>query len=181
MLRARGLPPLDVLGFSLGGWIAAEMLANDPALFRKLVLVAPLGIKPEQGAILDAFELTHLAQLEATVFDRAATLEFDILYGGAPSPEQVEAFDDARAESARLAWQPYMHNPSLPHLLEGLGAQVPTLIIRGDQDRVVPHSAMQGYQCALGAAEIATLPNCGHRPEIEARERFLALAQGFLA
>lgn len=181
LIRARGLAPVDVLGFSFGGWLAAEMLANDPALFRKLVLVAPLGIRPEQGDILDAFELTHLAQLEATVRDPATTPEFAALYGGAPSPEQLEAFDDARAESARLAWQPYMHNPSLPHLLEGLGARVPTLIVRGDDDRVVPHSAMVGYQRALGAAEIATLPNCGHRPEIESRDRFVALVQGFLA
>ena len=179
-LRARGAPPVDALGFSFGGWVLAEMLANDPGLFRRLVLVAPLGIKPPEGVILDAFELTHRAHLEATVRDPAATPEFDRLYGGKPTPEQIEAFDDARAESARLAWQPYMHNPALPHLLEGLGAQVPTLIVHGDDDRVVPRSAMLAYRDALGGAELATLPRCGHRPEIESKERFVALVRDFL-
>jgi len=181
LLRQLELAPVDVIGFSFGGWVAAEMLANDAALFRKLILVAPLGIKPEQGAILDAFQLTHRAQLEATVRDPADTPEFAELYGGVASPEQVEAFDDARAESARLAWQPYMHNPSLPYLLDGLGARVPSLIIRGEDDRVVPQSAMEAYRRALGKAELAVLPRCGHRPEIESRAGFLALVQKFLA
>lgn len=181
LVRARSLAPVDVIGFSFGGWLAAEMLANDPGLVRKLVLVAPLGIKPPEGVILDAFEFTHRAQLEATVRDPAATPEFAELYGGQPTPEQIEAFDDARAESARLAWQPYLHNPSLPHLIEGLGAQVPTLIVRGDADRVVPQSAISAYQRALGgAAEVVNLPQCGHRPEIEVRERFVGLVQSFL-
>jgi len=181
LVRRLGLAPVDVIGFSFGGWVAAEMLANDAALFRRLVLVAPLGIKPDEGVILDAFQLTHRAQLEATVRDPEGTPEFAELYGGVASPEQVEAFDDARAESARLAWQPYMHNPSLPYLLEGLGARVPTLIIAGEDDSVVPQSAMASYRRALGTADLAVLPRCGHRPEIESRADFLALVQKFLA
>lgn len=180
LLSARGNAPIDVLGFSFGGWVAAEMLANQPALFRRQVLIAPLGIKPTDGVIFDAFEVTHRAQLEATVRDPQATPEFDQLFGGKPTPEQIEAFDDARAESARLAWQPYMHNPSLPHLLEGLGTQVPVLIVHGDDDRIVPRSAMHAYQRALGDAELVTLPRCGHRPEIECRDQFLSLVQNFL-
>ena len=31
-LREQALPPIDVVGFSFGGWVAAEMAANDPAL-----------------------------------------------------------------------------------------------------------------------------------------------------
>lgn len=180
LVRERKLAPLDVIGFSFGGWVAAEMLANDPGLFRKLVLVAPLGIKPDEGVILDAYELTHRAHLRATVFDGPGTPEFGALYGGKPNPEQMEAFDDARAETARLGWEPYLHNPSLPYLLEGLGARVPTLIVWGEEDRVVPRSAMLAYQRALSPAELATLPRCGHRPEIESKDRFVAVVQDFL-
>lgn len=180
LVREQNLAPIDVVGFSLGGWIAAEMAALDPALLRRMVLVAPLGIKPEQGEILDAFSLTHHAQLQATLFDAATTPEFDKLYGGATTPEQVEAIDDARAESARLAWQPYLHNPSLPHLLEGVGAKVPTLLVWGEEDQVIPVSTMETYRRALGKAEILRLPRCGHRPEIENTTAFLAAARQFL-
>jgi pimeloyl-ACP methyl ester carboxylesterase len=179
-LRDQKLPRLDVIGFSLGGWVAAEMLANDPGLFRKLVLVAPLGIKPPEGAILDAYELTHRAHLEATVADPANTPEFGALYGGAPTPAQIEAFDDARAETARLAWQPYLHNPSLPHLIDGLGRKVPTLLVWGEDDRVVPRAAAGAWQRALGEAEIAVFERCGHRPEIERPDRFMSLVRDFV-
>ena len=52
--------------------------------------------------------------------------------------------EDARAQFARLAWQPYFHNPSLPYLLEGAG-ESHVLIIWGAQDRVVPRSAVEKY------------------------------------
>ena len=43
------LDPVDVIGFSAGGFIAAEMAAADPRIFARMVLVAPMGIKPQAG------------------------------------------------------------------------------------------------------------------------------------
>lgn len=178
-LRDQKLAPVDVIGFSFGGWLAAEMLANDPSLFRRLLLVAPLGIKPDTGVILDAFTLTHRHQLEATVADPDRTPEFAKLYGGAPTPAQIEAFDEARAESARLAWQPYMHNPSLPALLDGLGNSLPVSVLWGERDAVVPRSAMEAYGRALGKAALRVIAGSGHRPEIERKDQFLAAVREF--
>jgi len=48
-LREHKLAPLDVIGFSLGGWIAAQMAAANHNQFRRMVLVAPPGIRPPQG------------------------------------------------------------------------------------------------------------------------------------
>ncbi len=60
------------------------------------------------------------AGLSARIGARCAcTPEFARSIRRRTSPEQYEAFEDARAETARIAWQPYMFNPSLPHLLEG--------------------------------------------------------------
>ena len=69
--------PVDAIGFSLGGWIAAEMAACNPGQFRKLVLVAPMGIRPREGVILDFFQLMAPKHLYATVHDPDATPEFD--------------------------------------------------------------------------------------------------------
>ena len=49
------LDPIDVIGFSAGGFIAAEMIAADPQIFSSMVLVAPMGLKPAQGEIFDIF------------------------------------------------------------------------------------------------------------------------------
>lgn len=180
LLRENDFAPIDVIGFSLGGWIAAEMAVGDPGLFRKMVLVAPFGVRPPQGDILDYYELTARGQLEASVADVAGTPEFETLYGGEATPEQFEAFEDARAETARLAWQPFLHNPSLPYLLEGV-SKLPTRIIWGDRDRVVPASAMEVYRDRLGNAELVTFAGCGHRPEIERAADFVASVREFLS
>ena len=50
-VRECGLPtPLNVVGFSMGGWIAAELATNNNALFSKMVLVGAAGMKP-RGAV----------------------------------------------------------------------------------------------------------------------------------
>lgn len=180
MLRGEGLAPIDVIGFSLGGWLAAEMAEADPRLFRRMVLVAPLGVRPEKGEILDAFQLTHKAQLESTVADPATTPEFAELYADVSVAERMMRFDDSRAETARLAWQPYLHDPSLPHRLEGLGEKLPILLVHGDKDAVVPRSAIERYVRALGKARVESLPGCGHRPEIERHEAFTSAVKKFL-
>lgn len=171
--------PIDVIGFSAGGFIAAEMAAADPHIFRKMVLVAPLGIKPRDGEIMDFFELTIRRHLRATVADPEGTPEFAKIYGGEMTPAQFEAFEDARAETARLGWEPYMHNPSLPHLLYGV--KTPTLLIWGTRDQVAPHGCVDGYRDALENARIATIEGAGHRPEIERETEFTKLVSEFLA
>jgi pimeloyl-ACP methyl ester carboxylesterase len=96
------------------------------------------------------------------------------------TPEQFEAFEDARAETARIGWEPYMHNPSLPYLLKGV-RQLPTLLIRGQKDAVVPEGCIAAYQQAIVGAKSLTIPNVGHRPEIENATDFVRAVQTFLA
>ena len=179
MLREHQLEPIDVIGFSAGGFTAAEMAAADPHLFRRMVLVAPMGIKPNEGEILDFFSMTIRSHLRATVADPANTLEFGKIYGGEMTPEQFEAFEDARTETSRLGWGPFMHNPSLPHLLEG--TQVPTLLVRGTHDRVVPHDCIRIYKNILPNARIAEIEGVGHRPEIEHQAEFVRMTREFLS
>jgi pimeloyl-ACP methyl ester carboxylesterase len=50
-----GLPRASILGSSMGGWIAAELATTNPHAVDRLILVAPAGLKPEQGEILDIF------------------------------------------------------------------------------------------------------------------------------
>jgi pimeloyl-ACP methyl ester carboxylesterase len=178
-LNDQKLAPIDVIGFSFGGWIAAEMAAANPAQFRRMVLVAPCGIKPSQGEITDIFQLMAPDQLQGSVFDPNNTPEFNQLYGGM-RPEAFELMEQARAQTARLAWQPFLHNPSLPNLLEVVSA-VPTLLIWGAQDAMVPLAAAEDYRRAIRGSKVVVFKQCGHRPEIEKAAEFIREAQNFLA
>jgi pimeloyl-ACP methyl ester carboxylesterase len=179
VVREQGMDPINAIGFSAGAFIAAEMLAADPRIFSHLVLVAPMGIKPETGEILDVFPLSIRNHLRATVADPDGTPEFGKIYGGEMTTAQFEAFEDARAETSRLGWEPYMHNPSLPHLLRGI--KTPTMLIRGTRDIVVPRGCIDAYKQALGNAQAAEIDGVGHRPEIEKPLEFVKIVARFLA
>ena len=135
---------------------------------------------PAEGEIKDMFMMTARAYLNASVQDAASTPEFAGLYGGEETPEQYEAWEDARAESARLAWKPFMHNPSLGPMLEGITG-LPTLLVWGSEDKIVPINAGQIYNESIAGSELASLKGCGHRPEIENSQEFIDRVQIFLA
>jgi len=179
ILREERLSDIDVIGFSFGGWLAAEMIASNPGQFRRSVLVAPGGIKASEGEIMDVFQVPAQKYIDASVANASATPEFGKLYGE-PTPERYEALEDARAEFARLAWQPYFHNPSLPHLLEGIGDQK-VLLLWGRQDRVIPRAVVEAYHKSFAGSKLVEFDDCGHRPEIEKTEQFVNVVKQFLA
>jgi len=179
-LEEIGLARVNVLGFSLGGWLAAEMACQSPQAFGKMTLVAPTGIRPPTGEILDMFLLVAKEYLEASFLDPNSTREFATICPEEASPEQVELWECAREESARLAWRPYMYHPALPHLLGRL-KDLPTLVVWGDQDPVIPVSAGEAYQQAIQGARLEIIPGCGHHPELEKTSEFVGLVRDFFA
>jgi len=179
IVRELGAAPIDVIGFSAGGYIAAEMAAADPNIFSHMVLVAPMGIKPEVGEIADFLAMTVRNHLLSTVADAAKTPEFTKIYGAQMTPAQFEAFEDARSETARIGWEPFMHNPSLPHLLRGV--KIPTLLVWGTRDAIVPRGCIDAYRAAIAGAQVALCEGVGHRPEIESAAEFDRIVSKFLA
>src|ERR1700733_6209306 len=179
VVRELKLDPVDVVGYSAGGFIAAEMVAADPRIFSKMILVAPMGIKPAAGEIMDIFPITMRTHLRATVADPAGTPEFLKLYGGGMTPGQFEAFEEAPAGPGRMGWEPYMHNPALPHLLRG--TKTPTLLVWGTSDGVVPRGCIDAYKQAIPGAQVATIEKVGHRPEIENSTEFVKIVSRFLS
>lgn len=73
-----------------------------------------------------------------------------------------------------------MFNASLGWLLEGVQG-LPTLLVWGREDKIVPVSAGQVYNRAIVGSELAVFDGCGHRPEIERSQEFIARVQSFLA
>ena len=174
------LGQVNVVGLSLGGWLAAEMAAMCPHHFSRMVLVDSPGILPLSGEIFDMFMTVPRDYITRSVFDAAATPEFQTVCPDQPTPEQVEAWETAREGSSRLAWKPYMHDPNLPHLLRRLKT-LPTLIVWGREDAVVPVSVGEVYHASIQGSRLTLLDNCGHRPELEVPEELAELVRQFLS
>jgi pimeloyl-ACP methyl ester carboxylesterase len=172
------LAPLSVVGFSMGGWLAAEMAAMYPAHFRRLVLVGAAGLKPESGEIADIFLMTPEEVRQAAFYDPQQAPEYAQMYGSEPTLEQRQQAAWDREMAALLTWKPYMHNPKLPTLLAQV--RVPTLIVWGRQDALVPLNCGTRYQAAIPDARLAVLEHCGHSPQVEKPQEFLATVLPFL-
>jgi phosphoribosylformylglycinamidine cyclo-ligase len=134
-------------------------------------------------AIFDAIE--HYGRVPRAEMDRTFNNGIGFVLAVAarrlePTLAQFELFEDARSETARLGWEPFMYNPSLGHLLEGV-TQLPTLLIWGEEDAVVPRGCIDAYQKAIPSAQVVTIPNVGHRPEVEAPETFIQAVKAFLS
>jgi pimeloyl-ACP methyl ester carboxylesterase len=175
-----GLERVSVMGFSLGGWLAAEMATMHPGQFKRCVLVGAMGIKPPTGEIYDMFLEVAKSFLTAGVLNPAGTPEFPQLCPENPTPEQLEAWEIAREQACRLGWKPYMHDPSLPHLLRRL-RKLPTLIVWGRQDAIVPLSAAEVYRASIPGSRLVVLEQCGHHPELEQTDEFVRVVQTFLS
>lgn len=174
------LGQVNVVGFSLGGWLASELATMCPHQFKKLVLVAPMGIQPPVGEIFDMFLEVARDFITKGFLSPSQVEEFQQVCPDEPSPEQIEAWEVAREESARLGWKPYMYYPALPDLLRRLKG-LPTLIVWGQQDAIVPVSSGQVYHDSIAGSRLTVLDNCGHRPEIEKSDEFVGLVHRFLS
>lgn len=176
LLQELGAQQADVVGLGFGGWIAAEMATMAHKSIRKLVLVSPAGIQPQQGEIVDQFLMSSRNYVKSMFADEK---NYNQLYGSEPSIDQMEAWEIAREMTTRVAWKPYMFNRRLPVLLGGF--KNPALIIWGKQDKVIPPVCGEQYKAALPNARLETLENCGHCAEIDQTKETAALITKFLA
>ena len=90
LIDAAGLGRPHVLGHSIGGWVAAELATMSPRSIDRLVLVAPGGLKPERGEILDIFYHPPAELRTLSVHDPTTIPEWDELFGRAPTAAELE-------------------------------------------------------------------------------------------
>lgn len=168
---------VTLIGFSFGGWLAAEIAAACPRRIDKLVLVDALGIKVsdrETPDILDVFN-THPDEVRRRSWHDPARF----------APDYDAMTDEALIVRARnwdalclYGWQPYMHNPQLPRWLSRI--TMPTLVLWGASDGIVSPSYGRAFGAMIPGARFATIDAAGHHPEIEQPEAFADLVLGFL-
>ena len=167
---------IGLVGLGFGGWLAAEMATMNQRRFSHMVLVGAAGLPPAQGEILDQFLLAHEDFVRAGFRDQQ---NFATHYGEQASVDQLVQWDVNREMTARIAWKPYMYNRSLPTLLAEV--RVPTLVVWGGDDAVVPGSCAQQYLEALPNARLQIIEAAGHYVEMEQAEALAAAVTAFMA
>lgn len=159
-----GLSQAYVVGLSLGGWLAAEFATRYSNRIRKLALINAVGLHIPGAPFADIFAASPTQTRSLIFSDPDSTLAKSFIPDDA-TPEMVSDVLKARAATARIGWNPYLCNRKLRERLYRVS--VPTLIVWGASDRLVPYVHAQAYQAGIAGAQFVLIKDCGHAPPFE--------------
>jgi pimeloyl-ACP methyl ester carboxylesterase len=181
-----------VVGNSMGGFISAEAASARPDRFEKLVLVSAAGVS-------SARLRRQPAETVARMATAAAPLLLKLQERGLRRPRVRWAtfkglFQHPEALRRELLLETFQNGAGRPGFLpavEGLlgydildqlaEVDVPTLIVWGRNDRVVPPQDAAGFAQRLNNSRTVIFDDTGHLPQLERPTRFNRVLETFLA
>jgi pimeloyl-ACP methyl ester carboxylesterase len=170
-------PDFDVVGCSIGGWIAAEMASKSPERIRRLILVSPVGVKVGPTDKLDIPDIFAMPEndVQKLLYHDPSRMKRDT---ATMSDDELAATFRARETLALLTWEPWMHNPKLRRRLHRVVG--PTLFIRGESDGLVSQSYIEAFSRLLPNARTLTIKAAGHVLQLEQPAAFADIVLEFL-
>jgi pimeloyl-ACP methyl ester carboxylesterase len=189
---ALGVGDCAAVGNSMGGFICAEAASAEPERFEKLVLVSAAGIsharmrrRPAETAARMSVAVTPLVLNAWERGLRRPRVRWATFKGLFQHPELLrgelllEQFQNSAGRPGFLpAVQALVGYDILDQLTE---VEVPTLIVWGRNDRVVPAGDSLGYAERLRNSRTVIFDDTGHLPQLERPVRFNRLLETFLA
>lgn len=170
----QGLRDVHLVGYDLGGWIAAEMAVRNSSALASLTLIGAQGIHVPGVPTADTFLLSNEQLLRDTFHDEGAA--------SAWAAREKETLDDTaqlvnKQAAARLTWNPRGHDPHLGKWLHRI--DVPTLVVWGDEDKLLPREYGRSWQQRVPRAQLASIAGCGHAPHLEKHGEVVAAFERF--
>jgi pimeloyl-ACP methyl ester carboxylesterase len=180
-----GLGRVDLVGLSLGGWMAAELATRWPERVRRLVLVNAVGLYVEGQPIKEIFgrpldelagdlyadpehPVAQMMRAMADVEQRPGEIPFEL----------IRPAIQAMAATAKIGWNPYLHNPKLRGRLPRITA--PTLVVHGDRDGILPRAHAEAYAAGIPDARLVDLSEAAHMAAVECPGEVAALVVSHL-
>ena len=170
------LRDVHLVGLSLGGWTAAELAVRNSNRLASLTLMDAPGIRVPGGEPRDPALASEEQIIRDTYFDPKLA---DDALARAFKPGNEAIRQANRRLVAKLAWQQRNHDPQMQRWLHRI--RTPTLILWGENDRIVPLAYGETWQKAIPGARLVVLPRCGHLPIQEKPEEFAACVAEFCA
>jgi pimeloyl-ACP methyl ester carboxylesterase len=174
VLDALGLDRPTLVGHSMGGMIAAEMAALAPRQVERLGLIAPIGLWLDAHPLPDLFStLPH--ELPALLFhdpefgERMMTVGRDLA-----DPKVLEAFVIGTARERAMASKLLFPLPDRGLSERLYRVRAKTVIIWGEDDRLIPPVYGEAFCRGIAGAELITVPAAGHMVIFEQPEAVVA-------
>ena len=180
---AQGTTRIVLLGHSMGGMVAQEVMARDASGVHGLVLACTsASFGKSDGAWQAQFVAERLAPLDAGLGMAGMA---DTLVPGMVSPEApASALQSAREVMSRVPEATYR---AALRAIAGFDRRaalaaihVPTLLLAAEHDRTAPPEVMQRMATRIAGSEYECLSHAGHIANVEAPKAFNAAVLSFL-
>lgn len=184
LMHGSARPSVTLVGHSMGGMVAQEVVARRPELVHQLVLcgTSPSFGKPD-GEWQRDFIARRTAPLEAgKSMGELAEVLVPQMTGPGALPEGLKLATHCMAQvspstyrRALQALVTFDRRAALPSI------HVPTLLVAGEFDKNAPPSVMQKMATAIAGSTYLEMKGIGHLQNLEAPEDFDAVLLNFLA
>jgi len=188
-IRALGLTKVDLVGFSLGGFVSQVIALDEPALVRKIVLA---GTGPAGGRGIDkvtSITLRDMGHGALTLSDPKRYLFFTRTDNGQRAAREFlnrlkERTSDRDAAISPLAFRAQLkaiHRWGREAPADLSRIQQPVLVANGDSDRMVPSSNSTDLAQRLPNSDLVLYPDAGHGGVFQYHDDFVTKVLAFLA
>ena len=168
---------------------AAELATRYPERVSHLVLVNPVGLYIPGAEIKELFgrPLRELAEdmfadqshPMAQMMHMLSEFRGDVGQQIEVPMELVLPIWKSMSATAKLGWDPYLHNPKLRRRLRRVTA--PTLVIHGAKDTLAPKAISEAYAGEIPDARLVDIPDAAHLATLEKPDEIAALVRDFLS
>jgi pimeloyl-ACP methyl ester carboxylesterase len=176
LMAALNLKQVPIVGFSLGAWLGAQIAILRPQVVQKLVLVNAAGLRLPEAPMAELF-IDDLDDLRNLLFHDPNDPSIELAMPTSLEDPRILNWIRAREATARLGWNPYLHDPKLPLHLHRI--ECPTLVIWGKQDKLIPLAHGQYYAKNIPGARLEVLDPCGHMLPFERPTDFARVVTEF--
>jgi 2-hydroxy-6-oxonona-2,4-dienedioate hydrolase len=194
-LDAVGVESAVVVGNSFGGLVALHLALSEPARVSALILSDSAGLDRTVNPALATLSFPRMGQM-ATALAKTPpgaaqrALSRALLFFARPwqiplkwvkdqyKLAQLPNFTEATLATLRSTVGPAGQREVLLDKLPRL--QMPTLIVWGIEDRVIPYGQAQDALARLQKGSLELISNCGHLPHVEQPKRFVSILDDFL-
>lgn len=172
LMDALGIAQADVIGVSMGGWVALTVAAEHPERVRRLVLVSSAGVAFPTTLHPSSFSPRNLEELRASIALQTDRKVPDFILRDLLRRSRLKAWVVRRSMASMLTRR---------DLLDGRLQRVtmPVLLVWGTRDRIVPISVAAALQREMPHARLVRLEGCGHLAVVECREEALGAIATF--
>jgi pimeloyl-ACP methyl ester carboxylesterase len=158
------LDRFNLVGLSMGGELAARFAIEHGHRVKKLVLIGPQGVIDPQHPVVDLMAVPGDQVLGFLVSN------MDVLLKRLPENPGLDFMGDRYREAttfARLFWE----HPGDPKFMRYLHRiKVPTMIVWGDEDKLIPVEHTETWKKFIPNAEVKIYKGAGHLVHLEKPE-----------